>query len=131
MSHFTRMQTVIRDQVVLAESLRQLHYHFQEGERVLIRGYAGNKEYGQVVINTGSDFDIGFQRQADESFQICADWWGVQKDTSLRQENFLRQVNQTYAHLKVKRQVLEDGYIIEEERVLENGEIELVVSERL
>jgi hypothetical protein len=131
MSHFTRVKTVIRDQVVLEESLRQLHYDFRVGERLPIRGYMGNRETGQVVVNTGSAYDIGFQRQADDTFQICADWWGVQKDTAIREATFLQQLNQTYAYQVVKKQVVEDGYIIEDERVLDNGEIELVVAERL
>jgi hypothetical protein len=125
------VKTLIRDQVVLEESLRQLHYDFRVGERLPIRGYMGNRETGQVVVNTGSAYDIGFQRQADDTFQICADWWGVQKDTAIRQATFLQQINQTYAYQVVKKQVVEDGYIIEDERVLENGEIELVVAERL
>jgi len=65
MSHFTRVQTVIRDQVVLEDTLRQLHYRFQTGERLPIRGYQSNTEYGQVVVDTGSRYDIGYQRQAD------------------------------------------------------------------
>lgn len=129
MSHFTRVQTVIRDRVLLEDTLRQMHHRFQSGERVPIRGYAGNTEYGQVVVDTGSRYDIGFQRQADESFAICADWWGVNGNTPIREESFTQQLNQTYAHLAVRRQVLKDGLIIEEERVLANGEIELVVSE--
>ena len=131
MSHFTRVKTLIRDQVVLEEALRQLHYDFRVGEQLPIRGYMGNRETGQVVVNTGSAYDIGFQRQADDTFQICADWWGVQKDTSIREATFLQQINQTYAYQVVKKQVVEDGYIIEDERVLANGEIELVVAERL
>ena len=130
MSHFTRVKTVIRDQVLLEDTLRQMHCRFQVGERVPIRGYQSSTEYGQVVIDTGSRYDIGFQRQADESFALCADWWGVQGNTPLRQESFTQQVNRTYAHLAVKRQVLEQGLIIEEENVLANGEVELVVCER-
>lgn len=130
MSHFTRVKTVIRDQVLLQDTLRQLHYRFQAGERVPIRGYQGNTEYGQVVVDTGSAYDIGFQRQADESFAVCTDWWGVNNKTQLREESFLQQVNKTYAHLAVKQQVLASGYIIEDEVVLPNGEIELVVCER-
>ena len=76
MSHFTRVKTVIRDQVLLQDTLRQLHYRFQAGEQVTIRGYQGNSEHGQVVVDTGSKYDIGFQRQSDESFAVCADWWG-------------------------------------------------------
>jgi len=129
-SHFTRVQTVIRDQGLLEEALRQMHCRFQAGERVPIRGYQGNEEFGQVVIDTGSAYDIGFQRQADQSFAVCADWWGVRNKTKLRQESFLQEVNRTYAHLAVKRQVIEQGLIIEEENILPNGEIELVVCER-
>ena len=130
MSHFTRVQTVIRDQALLEEALRQLNYQFQAGERVTIRGYQGNQESGEVVIDTGGDYDIGFQRQADQSFAVCADWWGVRNKTKLREESFLQELNRTYAHLAVKRQVIEQGLIIEEENVLPNGEIELVVCER-
>jgi len=130
MSHFTRVKTVIRDQIVLEDTLKQLHYRFQTGERVPIRGYAGNTEYGQVVIDNGSRYDIGYQRQADDSFAVCADWWGVQGNTQIKENTFLEEVNRTYAHLTVKKQVLEQGFIIEEEKILPNGEIELVVCER-
>ena len=99
MSHFTRVKTVIRDHVLLQDTLRQLHYRFQAGEQVTIRGYQGNTEHGQVVVDTGSQYDIGFQRQADESFAVCADWWGVRTNSALKEESFLQQVNQTYAHL--------------------------------
>jgi hypothetical protein len=130
MSHFTRVQTVLRDPVVLADTLRQLHYRFQTGTHLPIRGYQNNTEYGQMVIDTGSRYDIGFQRQPDQAFAVCADWWGVAGNTSLRQETFLEQLNRTYAHLAVKQQVLAQGLIIEEEKVLPTGEIELVVCER-
>lgn len=130
MSHFTRVQTVIRDQGLLEEALRKLNYQFQSGERVLVRGYQGNQESAQVVIDTGSEYDIGFQRQDDQSFAVCTDWWGVRNKTKLRQESFLQELNRTYAHLAVKQQVIEQGLIIEEENILPNGEIELVVCER-
>jgi len=130
MSHFTRVQTVIYDQVLLEESLRQLDYEFQTGEDIPIHGYQGNTESAQLVIHTGSRYDIGFQRQADQSFVVCADWWGVQRNCSIGQEDFVQKLNRTYAHLAVKRQVQEQGLIIEEEKVLENGDIELVVCER-
>ena len=130
MSHFTRVQTVIRDQALLEEALRQLNYQFQSGESVLVRGYQGNQESAQVVIDTGGAYDIGFQRQADQSFAVCADWWGVRNKTKLRQESFLQEVNRTYALLAVKQQVIKQGLIIEEENILPNGEIELVVCER-
>lgn len=134
MSHFSRVKTVIRDREILCDALRQLHYNFQEGERLPIRGYASNTEYGQVVLNTGTRYDIGFQLQSDETYSCCADWWGVSGNTSLKEESFLQDLNRTYGHVAVRRQVdekVEEGvWILEDERVLENGEIELVVSEK-
>jgi len=130
MSHFSQVQTIIRDQVLLEESLRQLQFEFQSAEEVTIRGYQGNTECAQVVIDTGSRYDIGFQRQEDGSFVVSADWWGIEFNTQIRKESFMQALNRTYAHLTVKQQVLEQGLIIEQEKVLPNGEIELVVSER-
>jgi len=129
-SHFTQVQTVIRDQALLEGALKELNYSFEVGEGLPIRGYEGNTEAGQVVVDTGSTFDIGFQRRADGSFQLCADWWGVRSDAQIAQEEFIQELNRTYAHLAVKRQVSEQGLVIEEERVLDNGEIEILVSER-
>ncbi len=116
--------------VLLEDTLRKMHCQFQTGERVPIRGYQNNTEYGQVVIDTGSRYDIGFQRQTDETFVVCADWWGVKGNTNIRELTFTQELNRNYAHLTVKKQVLEQGLIIEEERVLDNGEIELLVCER-
>lgn len=130
MSHFSQVQTVIRDQALLEESLRQLQFEFQSAEEVTIRGYQGNTEHAQIVVDTGCRYDIGIRRQEDGSFAVCADWWGIEFNTNIRQESFMQSLNRTYAHLTVKRQVLEQGLIIEQERVLPNGEIELVVSER-
>ena len=131
MSHFTKVQTLIRDRVLLCESLRRLHHQYQEGERLLIRGYAGNKEYGQVVVNTGSQYDIGFQRQSDGTFNVCADWWGVQKDTPIRQDTFLQQINQGYARGQVLEHARVEGLLVEEEKILPNGEVEIVLAQSL
>jgi hypothetical protein len=129
MSHFTKVKTVIRDQEVLEESLRELDYQFRTGEDLTVRGYSGNRETAQVLVDTGSQYDIGFQRQPDENFQVIADWWGVEGNTSLRQESFLDEINRTYAYQTVRREVVEQGYLIEHEKVHENGEIEMVVVE--
>jgi hypothetical protein len=127
MSHFTTIKTIIKEQSILEESLRNLHYQYAVGERLLIRGYANNTAYGQVVINTQSDYDIGFQRQGDASFSVCADWWGVERNTPIKQEQFLRKLNKTYAYQSIKRQINLQGYYLEQEETLQNGEIRLVV----
>lgn len=132
MSHFTKIKTMIREKVVLCEALQELHHQFREGENLSVRGYQGNTETAEVVVTTGCSYDIGFQRQGDGTFGAVADWdWGILREAGpqFQRDGFLSQVHQKCAHISVKNEARERGFIIEEERVLENGEIELVVVE--
>lgn len=129
MSHFVRIQTQIREREHLVAALRDLHYQFQEGQNLLVRGYQGNKERAEVVVNTGSQYDIGFQRRA-EQYEIVADWWGVQGNSPIRQEAFVQNVGRQYAYNLIKVQAREQNLIVEEEQTLENGDVVLILSER-
>ncbi len=65
MSHFQRIRTQIREREHLVQALRNLHYQLQESENLQVRGWPGNRETAQVVVDTGSQYDIGFRRQAE------------------------------------------------------------------
>ena len=129
MSHFQRIRTQIREREHLVEALRNLHYQFQEGENLVVRGYSGNRETAQVVIDTGSNYDIGFQRKAQE-YEVVADWWGVERSSPIRQEQFIQQVNRQYAYNLIRDQAREQNLIVEEEQTLENGDVVILLSER-
>ncbi|MCX6620688.1 MAG: DUF1257 domain-containing protein [Acidobacteria bacterium] len=129
MSHFVRIRTQIREREHLVQALRDLHYRFQEGQNIVVRGFAGNRETADVVVDTGSKYDIGFRRQAEE-FEVIADWWGVETSTKIRQQTFLAQVSQRYAYNLVKEQAREQYLMVEEEQELENGDVVILLSER-
>jgi hypothetical protein len=129
MSHFVRIRTQIREREHLVQALRDLHYQFQEGESLVVRGYAANRERADVLVNTGSQYDIGFQRKAD-NYEVVADWWGVEGNTPLRQQSFIQQVNRQYAYNLIRDQAREQNLIVEEEQTLENGDVVIVLSER-
>jgi hypothetical protein len=129
MSHFVRIRTQIREREHLIQALRDLHYQFQEGQNLAVRGWQGNREPAEVVVQTGSQYDIGFRRQAGE-YEVVADWWGVEHSTSLRQEAFLGQVAQRYSYNVVRAQAREQYLMVEEEQELENGDIVILLSER-
>ena len=129
MSHFVRIRTQIREREHLVQALRYLHCQFQEGQNIVVRGYAGNRETADVVVDTGSNYDIGFRRQAEE-FEVVADWWGVEGNTSIRQQSFIAQVSQRYAYNLVKEQAREQYLVVEEEQELENGDVVILLSER-
>ena len=129
MSHFVRIRTQIRERDHLVQALRDLHHEFQEGENLVVRGYSDNRQRAEVLVNTGSKYDIGFARHGEE-YEVVADWWGVQKDTSIRRESFIHGVNRQYAYNLIQDQVREQGLIVEEEETLQNGDTVLVLSER-
>ena len=129
MSHFVKIRTQIREQAPLVQALRDLHYQFQVGQNVAVRGYAGGREVAEVVVDSGSKYDIGFRRQGAE-YEVVADWWGVETSTRLKQSGFLAEVSQRYAYNLVKEQAREQYLIVEEEVVQENGDIVILLSER-
>jgi hypothetical protein len=131
MSHFLKIRTQIREREHLVQALRELHYDCQVGENLVVRGYSGNRENAEVLVNTGSQYDIGFQRQGQgQEFECVADWWGVQGNTRLRQQDFIQQVNRQYAYNIIRAQAQEQYLVMEEEERLPNGDTIIVLSER-
>jgi hypothetical protein len=133
MSHFLKIQTQIREREQLLAALRELHHQHQVSPNLandlLVRGYSGNQERAEVVVNTGSAYDIGFQRKT-EGYEVVADWWGVERGSQIRQREFIQQVNRQYAYNVIRDQVREQNLIMEEERTLENGDVVITLSER-
>ena len=129
MSHFVRVRTQIREREHLVQALHDLHCQFQEGQNLVVRGFAGNKETADLLVNTGSNYDIGFQRK-DAEYEMVADWWGVELKSPIRQQTFVQQVNRQYAYNIVLDQAREQNLIVEGEESQENGDLVIVLSER-
>jgi len=131
MSHFVQIRTQIREREQLVAALRDLHHQFREGENLPIRGYSGNRETAEVVVDTGSQYDIGFRRQGQQQeYECVADWWGVERSSPIEQQSFLQQINQQYAYRVVLEEAKERDMIVEQDEVLENGDRVLLLSER-
>ena len=79
-----------------------------------------------MVVNTGSQYDIGFHRKAEE-YEVVADWWGVEGNTLIRQQPFIQQVNRQYAYNLIHDQAREQNLIVEEEQTLENGDVVIIL----
>ena len=129
MSHFVRIQTQIREREHLVQALRDLHHRFREGENLVVHGPSGSRETAQIVVDTGSNYDIGFRRTAQE-YEVEADWWGVERHSPIRQEQFMQQINRQYAYNLIHEQAREQNLLIEEEEPLANGDLVIILSER-
>jgi hypothetical protein len=132
MSHFINIKTQLRERDPLITALRGLHHRFQASERnandILVRGFLGKQAQAEIVVDTGTNYDIGFQRKP-EGYEMVADWWGVEQGR-IKQQSFLQQLHQQYSRNIVHDQVREQNLMVEDERTLENGDIIITLSER-
>ena len=126
-SHFTTIKTKITDKECLIEALQKLNYIVKEN--IPIRGYSGIKRHGDVVVQTGTSYDVGFIKKPD-GFSLVADWYGATRAVQRSQQDFLQVVQKEYATQKVVKAITQKGYRIQSRRTTETGEIKLVVVNR-
>ena len=73
MSHFTTIQTQVRDIAALRDACQELG--LQVVEKADARGYAGNALPGDYVVRLQGPYDIALNRQPDGTFGLTTDWW--------------------------------------------------------
>ena len=76
MSHFATVQTRITDLACLKQALADLGHAVEEGAAD-VRGYRGAREKADLVVRTGSAYDVGVRKVGD-AYELVADWWGVE-----------------------------------------------------
>ena len=127
MSHFTKVQTKIKDLVCLKQALCDLDYEFVEGDNnVQVRGWLKQTTQADLVIRASKSYDIGVNVTAD-GYEFVADWWGVETTRGVTQEEFVKSVTQRYAYHKVMSEVAKQGYSVETDEVTEDKTISITV----
>jgi hypothetical protein len=119
MSHFTRVRTQLRNIETVKQALEDLGYAVTEGP---VRGYQGQLENADLVVNTGSSYDLGFRKEG-ENVVMVADFWGLR----INREQFVKQVSQRYAYLTVMEQAQSQGWQSVTEETQPDGSIRLVM----
>lgn len=127
MSHFTTVETRIKDLVCLKKALKDLGYAFSEAEvGVSVKGYQGQLETAELSIHASKTYDVGVKATAN-GYEFVADWWGVETTHGVTQEAFVRELTQRYAYHKVLTEVAAQGYAIETDEVQADKTISITV----
>jgi Protein of unknown function (DUF1257) len=129
MSHFTKCELKLTNLAAIKAALKDLEMDFQvaeEGQQVTVRGYRGDTIKAAIKINMGQ-YDIGVIANENGTYEMTADWWGVETTKGVSQAEFEQAVNQKYQYHNVKMACEEKGYALEEEVNEEDGSIRLVV----
>ena len=115
MSHFSTLRTKISDAEILTSSLRDLGINVKTDADV--RGYNGQRLRADIVATLEGEYDLGWSRNADGSFDLIADLWGVAKKHN--QTELINSINQKYAVNKTLSDVKRRG--------LQNANVKLVL----
>ena len=129
MSHFTKCELKLTNLVAIKKALADMQMKVNEaevGQTVVVRGYRGDTLQAALSIDMGT-YDIGVIQNADGTYELSADWWGVETTKGVSQQEFEHQLNQRYQYHNVKDACEAKGYSVEEEVNEEDGSIRLVV----
>jgi hypothetical protein len=129
MSHFTKCDLKMTNLEALKRALADMELSVveaAEGQSVSVRGYRGQTLDAALSIPMGT-YDIGVVRADDGTFDLVADWWGVETTKGVSEEEFQTKLRQRYAYHNVLIACEAKGYAVEEEVNQEDGSIQLVV----
>ena len=126
MSHFSTVKTELRQLEPLVQALEDLGYSPEQGERP-VRGYRGQTVTADLAVAMQEGGDLGF-RWNDQSgaFELVTDL-DLWKQT-IPIERFLAKLTQRYAFNTVLSATNNEGFQVSEQRVTQDGSIELVVT---
>tara|TARA_B110000003_G_scaffold114823_1_gene117480 strand:+ start:2392 stop:2787 length:396 start_codon:yes stop_codon:yes gene_type:complete len=123
MSHFSKIQTSLKDLDLLKKSLNDLSIHW-EPELNRVRGYKQQTTFANLVIRQDNNYDIGFSWNGFE-YQLVADIQFWQQPWSI--EMFLDRVSQRYAYNSIVESTSQQGFQSVSETVQEDGSIKLTL----
>ncbi len=123
MSHFSTIQTKIKNKPELIEALQLLQYDVQEDQELV---NPINHQHEKVKVDVSIGNDIGFRLNNKGEYELVADiqTW---KDP-VPPKRFVEKVTQQYARMTVHNQVKEMGFKVEEEWEMDDNSIELTVT---
>lgn len=126
MSHFSTIQTELRDRDALLAALGDLGYSPSE-EVQAVRGYRGQQVTAELAIRQEQGGDIGFRLNPESGcYELVADLDLWRQPVPV--ERFLSQVNQRYALRTILAATAEEGFQVSEQTQQLDGSIELVVT---
>src|SRR5207248_865828 len=115
----TKVVTKFNDPACLKLALTDPELEFEEtiGERLVkVRGWKGSTLTAEAKIKASKSYDIGLQLTEEGTYNLDADWWGIEEETNQEAEKIQQKIIQTYAKHKVKAEVAKQGFTLDEEQ---------------
>ena len=123
MSHFSTIQTQIKDRPALLEALNLVGHHVQE-DVILENPLDHTHKQWQVDVAVGDD--IGFRLNKEGVYELVTDLQTWKQP--IPPERFVDKLTQQYARMVIHQSVKEMGLAVAEEWEMDDNSIELTVT---
>tara|TARA_A100001234_G_C12444682_1_gene308465 strand:- start:246 stop:638 length:393 start_codon:yes stop_codon:yes gene_type:complete len=126
MSHFSTIKTQLKDADPLIKALNNLGYSINQEEK-FVKGFRGKYTAVDISMNLPGDTKVGFKwNNSSNAYELVTDLdlWKFE----LPVERFISKVTQMYAYQTIISKTKKDGYQIVEEKNINDGSIELVLT---
>ena len=126
MSHFSTIKTQLKEAKPLINALNNLGYSINQEEK-FIKGYKGKFTAVDISLNLPGDTKVGFKWDNNSNaYELVTDLdlWKFE----IPVERFISKVTQMYAYQTIISKTKEDGYQIVEQKNINDGSIELVLT---
>ena len=123
MSHFTTIQTQIKDIEALRQACQELGLTLLQNTQA--RGYYSNTTKGDHVIRLKGPYDIALNQQKDGSFGLTADLWAGHVEQEVGKG--YGRLMQLYAVHKATREARKKGHLVTRSQK-QDGSIKLVIA---
>ncbi len=122
MSHFTTIQTQVRDIAALRSACAELGIELLDNAKA--RGYSRNTRRGDHVIRLKGPYDIAVNKQPDGNYGLTTDWYQghVEREVGANYGRLL----QLYGVCKAQAEARRKGYTTRRQ-TLKDGAIKLVI----
>ncbi len=126
MSHISKIDTKIKDLVMLKKALEVLGMEYTEAQNnqtITLLGYEKDEIIENCIfeIKTGSKYSIGI-RKVESNYEIVADWWAIETFTGQKQEDIMNKITRQYAYETIIDKVKNMGYsVVQEEEDTKNN----------
>ena len=127
MSHFTCIKTKIKERPYLIEALQVLGHDVEENKVLVINNPSHAEEHPEFHAEVVIRNDIGFRWNKNmETYELVAelDTW----DLDVPVNRFIDKLTQQYAVQTIVASTQEEGFVVEEKKVFNNGSIEILVN---
>ncbi len=129
MSHFTKCELRMTNLEAIKRALADLGHTFRAadaGQAVAVRGWREQTMDAAIAVDMGK-YDVGVVADEHGTYDIVADWWGVETSHGTTELDFKNTLSQRYQYHNVLMSCEAKGYTLEEEVNEEDGSVQLVV----